>query len=83
MNDQIVIPDCEEIATMSWPRLQRERLRLRNEISFARSDALGGGPSADEMLGALRAALKVIEGRLLQLGNGTESTLGVSLEELS
>jgi hypothetical protein len=77
MNDQIVIPDCEEIATMSSPRLQRERLRLRNEVSFARSDALGGGPSADEMLRALRAALKAIEARLLQLGNGTESTLGV------
>jgi hypothetical protein len=75
MNDQIVIPDCEDIATMSWPRLQRERLRLRNEISFARSDALGGGPSADEMLAALRTALKAIEGRLLQLDNGTESTV--------
>jgi hypothetical protein len=77
MNVEIVIPDCEEIATMSWPRLQRERLRLRNEISFARSDALGGGPSADEMLAALRGALKTIERRLLQLSNGT-STLSVS-----
>jgi hypothetical protein len=77
MNVEIVIPDCEDIATMSWPRLQRERLRLRNEISFARSDALGGGPSADDMLAALRAALKTIEGRLLQLSNGA-STLSVS-----
>jgi hypothetical protein len=77
MNVEIVIPDCEDIASMSWPRLQRERLRLRNEISFARSDALGGGPSADDMLAALRAALKTIEGRLLQLSNGA-STLSVS-----
>jgi hypothetical protein len=77
MNVEIVIPDCEDIATMSWPRLQRERLRLRNEISFARSDALVGGPSADDMLAALRAALKTIEGRLLQLSNGA-STLSVS-----
>ena len=77
MNVEIVIPDCEDIATMSWPRLQRERLRLRNEISFARSEALGGGPSADDMLAALRAALKTIEGRLLQLSN-CASTLSVS-----
>jgi len=75
MNNDIVIPAFHDIAALSWTGLQRERLRLRNEISFARSDALGAGPSADEMLAALRAALKAIEGRLLQLCNGTENTL--------
>jgi len=75
MNNDIVIPALHDIAAMPWPRLQRERLRLRNEISFARSDALGGGPSADEMLAALRAALKAIEGRLLQLCDSSVNTL--------
>ena len=32
MNNDIVIPAFHDIAAMSWPGLQRGRLRLRNEI---------------------------------------------------
>jgi len=50
--NKIVIPTIEQIASMSIERCQHERIRLRNEISFARGNTLWGGPSAEEKIAA-------------------------------
>jgi len=63
----IYIPIKEEILTMSWVQCEQERIRLRNEISFARGDETTGGPSSTERVAMLNAAIEVIEERLLQL----------------
>ena len=43
---QVIIPTSREKPTMSWERCQYMRIRLKNEISFARGDeAIGGGSS--------------------------------------
>jgi hypothetical protein len=65
--NQIMIPTTEQIASMSIERCQHERIRLRNEISFARGNALWGGPSAEEKIAAYRTAIEAIEGRLEEL----------------
>ena len=64
---ELHIPSREEMLNMSWQRCHQERLRLRNEISFARGDETTGGPSSTERVAMLNAAIEVIEERLLQL----------------
>jgi len=63
----ISIPALEEIASMSRERCQNERIRLKNEISFARGSALWGGPSQDLSVAALKEAVNSIERRLCEL----------------
>lgn len=65
--NEIVIPTVEQIAAMSLERCQHERMRLRNEISFARGNALWGGPSAEEKIAAYKKAIDAIEERLEEL----------------
>jgi hypothetical protein len=48
--EAIVIPRTEEILKMSRMRCQQERIRLKNEISFARGDETTGGPSSKDRL---------------------------------
>ena len=66
MND-IIVPAMAEIATMSWSRCQHERTRLRNELSFARGNALWGGPSSDQQIAVYKNAIDAINDRLDEL----------------
>ncbi len=77
---EIMVPKIDEIATMSRMRCQCERTRLRNEISFARGNALWGGPSSEQEVVAYKRAIAAINGRLSELMNIQleESTLGES-----
>jgi FAD binding domain len=61
---EIRIPSTEEILNLSWPRCQQERIRLKNEISFARGDEIIGGPSSADRVAALNFAIELIEERL-------------------
>ncbi len=63
----IIVPSIDEIATMSWGRCQQERTRLRNELSFARGNALWGGPSSDQQIATYKRALDAINARLDEL----------------
>ncbi len=65
--NEIVVPKIEEIATMSQVRCQYERTRLRNEVSFARGNALWGGPSGEPQIVAYNKAIAAINGRLGEL----------------
>ena len=62
--EQITIPTAREIATMSWEVCQSMRIRLKNEISFARGDEAIGGGSNEEAVAAYQKAIKLIEQRL-------------------
>jgi hypothetical protein len=62
--DEIVIPSLKDICGMPRPLCERERIRLKNEVSFARGNAMCGGPSADTMLAELKRAIEAIEARL-------------------
>ena len=70
---EIRIPTREEIDRMSQSRCQSERTRLRNEISFARGNAMWGGPSSEGLVAALRCAIDVIEHRLYALTASNDS----------
>jgi hypothetical protein len=50
-------------------RCQEERIRLKNEKSFARGDETTGGPSNTHRIAAFKAALEQIEDRLETLTN--------------
>jgi hypothetical protein len=63
----IIIPGINEIATMSWNRCHQERTRLRNELSFARGNALWGGPSSDQEIATFKRAIDAINERLQEL----------------
>jgi hypothetical protein len=41
---EVLIPTVEEIRAMARARCQSERIRLKNEISFARVMRCGAGP---------------------------------------
>ncbi len=64
---QVLIPTAEEIRLMARARCQSERIRLKNEISFARGNALWGGPSSEETITALKTAVDAIDRRLNEL----------------
>jgi len=67
--EEIMIPTVGEISTMPASRCQQERVRLRNEISFARGDETTGGPSNQDKIAAFKAALELIDDRLETLKN--------------
>ncbi len=62
--NEIVIPATQQIITMSVERCKYERMRLKNEISFARGNALWGGPSGEEKITAYKKAIQALEERL-------------------
>ena len=62
--EEVIIPSTEQILNLSWVRCQQERIRLKNEISFARGDETVGGPSSTDRVAALNLAIGVIEERL-------------------
>ena len=67
--EQIIIPTTREIATMSWERCQHMRIRLKNEISFARGDEAMGGGSSKEAVAAYKKAIDMIERRSDELAS--------------
>ena len=67
--EDIVVPTTNEIFNMSSMRCQSERIRLKNEISFARGEETTGGRSNPDRIAELKAALESIEGRLEALTN--------------
>ena len=67
--EAVFIPSPEEILNMSWMRCRQERIRLKNEISFARGDETTGGQSSKDRVAALNSAIEIIEERLLQLSD--------------
>ena len=73
MND-IIVPSIDEIAAMSQNRCLYERTRLRNELSFARGNALWGGPSGDREIVAFKKAIEAINQRLDELTGETNDT---------
>ena len=64
MLKDIVVPTFQQIAAMSFERCRQERTRLKNEISFARGNALWGGPSAEADIASYKHAIDMIEQRL-------------------
>jgi hypothetical protein len=67
--EDIVVPNTNEIFNMSSIRCQSERIRLKNEISFARGDETIGGRYNPDRIAGLKAALGLIENRLEALTN--------------
>ena len=67
--DEIIIPTKSDIGRMSADYCQQERIRLKNEISFARGDETTGGPSNEDKIAEFKIALELIEGRLEMLSN--------------
>jgi hypothetical protein len=60
---QVLIPTAEEIRLMARARCQSERIRLKNEISFARGNALWGGPSRKKQSPRLRLpSMRLMDG---------------------
>jgi len=70
--EDINIPTMDEIENMSRERCEHERLRLRNEISFARGGAMWGGPSAEALVELLQLALGRIDQRLKETSMHSE-----------
>jgi hypothetical protein len=66
---EVFIPSAEEIRVIACMRCQSERIRLKNEISFARGNSLWGGPSSEQTIAALKTAIDAIERRLNELTN--------------
>ena len=67
--EQIIIPTAWEMATMSWERCQYMRIRLKNEISFARGDEAIGGGSSEEAVAEYKRAIEMIERRSHELAS--------------
>lgn len=67
--EDIVVPTTSEIFNMSSIRCQSERIRLKNEISFARGEEITGGRSNLDRIAELKVALELIESRLEALTN--------------
>jgi hypothetical protein len=65
--EEVLILGKEEILKMSWTRCQQERVRMRNEISFARGDETIGGPSSADRVAVYNRVIEIIEERLDQL----------------
>ena len=64
---EVLIPTADEIREMARARCQRERIRLKNKISFARGNALWGGPSSEKTIAALKTAVDAIDRQLNEL----------------
>jgi hypothetical protein len=64
MLNEVIVPGRKQIATMSMERCRQERTRLKNEISFARGNALWGGPSSEDRIVRYKEAVKMIEHRM-------------------
>ena len=62
--ESIKIPTPADIVRMSVVVCERERTRLRNEVSFARGNALWGGPSANEIIKSCNEAIAAVNERL-------------------
>lgn len=60
----IHVPDDGEIAAMGPLRLRTERTRLRNEVSFAFSEAACGGPNRDAFKDNCNRAIAAISARI-------------------
>jgi hypothetical protein len=60
----VSIPSDEEIAAMAPERLRLERIRLRNELSFAHSQERNGGPSREAFKIECNRALRAIAARV-------------------
>jgi hypothetical protein len=67
--EDIVVPTTTEIFNMSPARCQQERIRLKNEISFARADETTGGPPNAKRISSFKLALEQIEDRLQMITN--------------
>jgi len=65
--ESIKIPTSIEIAKMSLVVCERERTRLRNEVSFARGNALWGGPSPESIIDTCNEAIVAITARLFEV----------------
>ncbi len=72
---EVLIPTPEEIHVMARMRCQSERIRLKNEISFARGNALWGGPSTEETIAVLKTAIEAIERRLNELAGADQPSI--------
>ena len=72
---EVLIPTLEEIHVMARIRCQSERIRLKNEISFARGNALWGGPSTEETIAVLKTAIEAIERRLNELAGADQPNI--------
>lgn len=72
---EVVIPVEEEICRMARTRCQSERIRLKNEISFARGNAMWGGPSTEGIIAALKKAIDTIDRRLCELTSVDQASI--------
>lgn len=59
--NEFMVPSSEEISTMSWDRCQYDRIRRRNELSFALGEGLWGGRSDEQKIAMLKAAIKALD----------------------
>jgi hypothetical protein len=65
--EELLIPGRQEIERMSYGRSRQERLRLLNEIVFARDDeSIGGAPHAKAII-ACKNAIEAIDEHLRNL----------------
>ena len=75
------IPTSGEITMISVVVCERERTRLSNEVSFARGNALRGGPSSDEIIESCNEAIAAINTRLAEENAHTHSYMDASARE--
>jgi hypothetical protein len=67
--EEILIPTTSEILNMSLSRCLDHRIRLKNEISFARGSETTGGPSNKDKIARYNAAIELIELQIEKLGS--------------
>lgn len=65
--EKLSVPALKEIRTMPAMSCQHERIRLKNELSFARGNSMWGGPSSETAIAVLKQAIDAIERRLSEL----------------
>ncbi len=68
--NEVALPTLEEIATMGQPRLDIERTKLKNEISFIRGDAARDGLARQDKIDAYNKIINAIEERKKVLKGG-------------
>jgi hypothetical protein len=67
--EEILISTTSEILSMSLSRCLDDRIRLKNEISFARGDETTSGPSNKDKIARYKAAIESIEVQIEKLGS--------------